>query len=259
VALRRREYDLSRAWCQESLLLARELGDRRRASFVLETMAGLTAARGQHEREFRLVGVVDALREQIGLSVDRAWRDRMAADLAPARRALGPTVAETVAAGRAMSLDQAISYALTTEPIPSHRVEPSPTWDDGAGPLSPREAEAARLIAHRLTNRQIGEALVVTEGTAANYGPARPEQARLQHPRPDRRLGRGARSRAASPPLTGPCPAARLGPAGSPGNGVPRWCRSAPLCGAARAYDGSWRPPSGRLWDGSWSGAALRS
>src|SRR5262249_8084439 len=35
--------------------------------------------------------------------------------------------------------------------------------------LSPREIEVAALVAQGLTNRQIAEALVITEGTAASH------------------------------------------------------------------------------------------
>ncbi|HYW86907.1 MAG TPA: LuxR C-terminal-related transcriptional regulator [Chloroflexota bacterium] len=38
-----------------------------------------------------------------------------------------------------------------------------------AGLLTTREREVARLVARGLTNRQIAEALVVTEKTAANH------------------------------------------------------------------------------------------
>jgi DNA-binding CsgD family transcriptional regulator/Tfp pilus assembly protein PilF len=170
VALRRREHDLARSHCEESLVIARDLGDRYRASFVLETIAGLAAAQGQPERALRMVGAVAALRESIGLVVTPAWRDRVEADLAPARRALDATAAATaVEQGRAMSLDQAISYALTTEPNSSHAIASGPTGGDGIWPLSSRQADVARLIARGLTNRQIAAALVVTEGTAANY------------------------------------------------------------------------------------------
>jgi DNA-binding NarL/FixJ family response regulator len=36
-------------------------------------------------------------------------------------------------------------------------------------PLSPRELEVARLVARGLTNKQIGEALFVSERTAENH------------------------------------------------------------------------------------------
>jgi DNA-binding NarL/FixJ family response regulator len=35
--------------------------------------------------------------------------------------------------------------------------------------LSPRELEVAALVARGMTNRQIAEELVITEGTAANH------------------------------------------------------------------------------------------
>jgi DNA-binding NarL/FixJ family response regulator len=38
-----------------------------------------------------------------------------------------------------------------------------------ASPLSPREIEVARLVARGLTNKQIGEALFVSERTAENH------------------------------------------------------------------------------------------
>jgi DNA-binding CsgD family transcriptional regulator len=38
-----------------------------------------------------------------------------------------------------------------------------------ASPLTPRELEVARLVAQRLTNKQIGETLFVSERTAENH------------------------------------------------------------------------------------------
>jgi DNA-binding NarL/FixJ family response regulator len=43
-----------------------------------------------------------------------------------------------------------------------------PAGTDGV-PLSPRQLEVAALIARGLTNRQIADELVITEGTAANH------------------------------------------------------------------------------------------
>ncbi|HZU04680.1 MAG TPA: helix-turn-helix transcriptional regulator [Chloroflexota bacterium] len=45
----------------------------------------------------------------------------------------------------------------------------------GAGPpparrLTPREREAARLLVHGLTNRQLGRELVISAGTAVLHG-----------------------------------------------------------------------------------------
>jgi len=44
-----------------------------------------------------------------------------------------------------------------------------PTADTAGSPLSPRELEVARLVARGLTNKQIGQALYVSERTAENH------------------------------------------------------------------------------------------
>jgi non-specific serine/threonine protein kinase len=64
------------------------------------------------------------------------------------------------AAGGALSLDEAVGEALTQEgDRASHALQ--------RGPLTAREWEVALLVAKGLTNRRIGEKLVITEGTAA--------------------------------------------------------------------------------------------
>jgi non-specific serine/threonine protein kinase len=50
------------------------------------------------------------------------------------------------------------------QPAPAATRAPS-----GTAPLTPREREVAALIARGMTNRQIAEELVITEGTAANH------------------------------------------------------------------------------------------
>jgi predicted ATPase/DNA-binding CsgD family transcriptional regulator len=70
------------------------------------------------------------------------------------------------AAGIALSIDDAIALAQTSEPsgAPIRTVKPRP-----ADVLTPRERDVARLVAAGLSNRQIGDALVITEKTAANH------------------------------------------------------------------------------------------
>jgi DNA-binding CsgD family transcriptional regulator len=70
------------------------------------------------------------------------------------------------AAGTALSIDEAIALAQSSAapPAPTGAAAPRP-----AGMLTPRERDVARLVAAGLSNRQIGEALVITEKTAANH------------------------------------------------------------------------------------------
>jgi two-component system nitrate/nitrite response regulator NarL len=72
-----------------------------------------------------------------------------------------------------MSLDEAVVYALTVAETPE---DPGGSPDAGrqsaaaAAPsdsLTPREREVVGLLCRGLTNRQIADELVITEGTAA--------------------------------------------------------------------------------------------
>jgi two-component system, NarL family, nitrate/nitrite response regulator NarL len=67
------------------------------------------------------------------------------------------------AAGRALPLDDAVAYAL--EPAMTVGGVDAQAEDEADDPLSPREREVLQLIAQGRTNREIAEALFVTEHT----------------------------------------------------------------------------------------------
>jgi non-specific serine/threonine protein kinase len=76
----------------------------------------------------------------------------------------GPAWAAAWAAGREMPLEQAVADALAAgEPPVAPSVAPASV--QLTDPLTRREREVARLVAQGLTDRQIAEALVITEGT----------------------------------------------------------------------------------------------
>jgi DNA-binding NarL/FixJ family response regulator len=94
------------------------------------------------------------------------------ASLAAAREGLGEGgFAAAWAAGRALSMDEAVAEALgEREPAPatappSVRLVAAPR----AGPLSQREQEVAALIARGHTNRQIAKQLVISEWTVDTH------------------------------------------------------------------------------------------
>ena len=113
------------ALLEESLRLLGELGDRRNAAYLLEGWASLAAAlssaqpKDQHgsreraQRAARLFGAAGAVRTASGIPlppVDRWWYERY---LATARAQLDERSWEAAwAEGQAMTLEQAIAYAL---------------------------------------------------------------------------------------------------------------------------------------------------
>ena len=106
-------YDEARTMYAESLTIATELGDTRTVADVLEGMAGLMALEKQAGRAFRLAGAAAALRENIGAPIppgDLAILERL---LEPVRQQLGEDAVDSATAeGKAMSMEEAIDYAL---------------------------------------------------------------------------------------------------------------------------------------------------
>jgi uncharacterized protein HemY len=79
----------------------------------LAAFAGLAAAAGQADRALRLAGAVAALSEAIGAPVQPSERRAFEERVDAARRGLGDGPAGTAfAAGREMSPEQAVAYAL---------------------------------------------------------------------------------------------------------------------------------------------------
>ncbi|MBV9894094.1 MAG: hypothetical protein JO020_07990, partial [Chloroflexi bacterium] len=129
----------------------------------LEALAMVSAAAGQPARALRLAGNAAALRESypavLVLTPTPAERALLERSLNSARQALPRGASHAAwAAGKSLAPEAAIEEALTDpEKAPSH------TAPDG---LTPREREVLTLAAQGFSNRQIGDALVITEGTA---------------------------------------------------------------------------------------------
>ena len=150
----------------ESVSLQRELGDVYSMAFGLERFAIVAAAHGRAQRALQLAGAASALREAIGTPLAAAAQAALEARFATARASLRRDLAEAAwARGRAMSMDAAVSYAL------SEGVEATGNADRRRGPgeslygLTPREREVAVRIARGLTNRQMAGELTLAERT----------------------------------------------------------------------------------------------
>ncbi|MFN8526657.1 MAG: LuxR C-terminal-related transcriptional regulator [Chloroflexota bacterium] len=173
IALERGDLRSAQERMCESLELGQQLGDRAGVAQVLERFVALAVALGRHEDAQRLAGAAEALRERSGASRSLSGQRKLDETLQPARQTLGPQAsAEYRRAGRSLTLKQAVAVALemgATGAEPTPRGSMPLTGPDRPGPLTQREREVALLIAQGLTNRQIAERLVITEGTAASH------------------------------------------------------------------------------------------
>jgi non-specific serine/threonine protein kinase len=114
------DYGRARDLLRESLAMYRDLGLKRDIARCLEALTGLASAEGQPEHGVRLCAAAAALRDRIDAPLptsERADHDR---SLAAMRAQLSAVAFATGwAEGHAMTLDQAIVYALQT---PTSRV-----------------------------------------------------------------------------------------------------------------------------------------
>jgi predicted ATPase/DNA-binding NarL/FixJ family response regulator len=156
-----------------SLAILEDLADTASMAAVIQRFSELEAARGNYQAGMRLSGAAAALRTSAGVTLSAAGRAKLEASLARARRGLGETAAEAWRAGLALSLSEAVEIALQApqRPAAGPLEAPARGRSEGVPPtgLTAREREVAALIARGLTNRQIGQTLVITEGTAASH------------------------------------------------------------------------------------------
>jgi predicted ATPase/DNA-binding CsgD family transcriptional regulator len=164
---------LATALLEEELRVLRELGNKPKISYCLLGLAAVAALRERPDRAVRLWAAAEALREDIGLALV-LW-DHAATDyetlLAGTRSQLGGSAWETLQdAGRAMTLEQAVDYALAGEASSSAAEENAPSAHDGppAG-LSAREAEVLGLVASGLTNAQVARELFISPNTVNRH------------------------------------------------------------------------------------------
>jgi tetratricopeptide (TPR) repeat protein len=115
VARAQGSFDEARTLYAESLEIYRVVGDKYALAYLFEDMGCLAAQQGESQRALRLVGAASSLREEIGGPLTPSQESKLDSALQPARQALSEEEQETAsAAGRAMSLDEAVDYALAT-------------------------------------------------------------------------------------------------------------------------------------------------
>jgi non-specific serine/threonine protein kinase len=159
LALARVDHSAANGHAQQSLTHCLELGDTRGCTYALEALGCIAAAEGYARRAARLFGAAQALREPLGDFMSATLQAARERALQMARVQLGERgFAAASAAGRNMSLDDAVVLARGEEPT-----------DTPPSGLTARERDVARLVAKGRSNREIAEALVLTERTTESH------------------------------------------------------------------------------------------
>ena len=197
VALFAGDADRATEALRHAVVLFQSMGDLFLISICLDILAGVAVARGdrtpgsevvsppQPDRAddvsgylldaVRLYAWADHTREQAGLDPPPEMRGDPERNVALLRERLGETAfALAWSAGRSMSFEQAVEYALaltaSAEPgAPDAGPDSAPNGDPEVARLTPREREVAGLIVQGRTNREIAEALVLSERTVDSH------------------------------------------------------------------------------------------
>jgi predicted ATPase/DNA-binding CsgD family transcriptional regulator/transcriptional regulator with XRE-family HTH domain len=154
--------------CQECLDLWRELSQREGLLDCLAAVATLLAGAGQAEPAVRLFGAADAIRET--LDYDYVFqvppRERVERSVQALRATLGEAAfATALAAGRALTPEQACAEASTILSAIASRSGAASHAGAGTFQLTPREREVLSLVAQGLTDREISDALFLSTRT----------------------------------------------------------------------------------------------
>jgi DNA-binding CsgD family transcriptional regulator/tetratricopeptide (TPR) repeat protein len=183
-ALLQGQHERARSHFEESLTISKELGDKLNPLSSLEGVGCLSAAEGEASRAARLFGAAQALFEALFESVgavalehtpeEVAWREPY---LRAARSRLGEAAwGEVLAQGRAMTLEEAIEYAISKEEssataAPSSTTgQPSPPFaPERPGGLTSREVEVLGLVATGMTNAQVAQRLFLSPRTVETH------------------------------------------------------------------------------------------
>jgi DNA-binding CsgD family transcriptional regulator/tetratricopeptide (TPR) repeat protein len=155
---------------RESIALNWQCGDAAGIADGLAGLARIAITLGEAERATRLLGAAESLRQTVGVPIPRMIRVGQERAVAAARARLGEeTFAAAWAAGRALPIEQAVAEALAAAPSPTPSAHRSPLDPALRFGLTPREAEVLRLVARRLTDKEIAAAIALSPRTVMHH------------------------------------------------------------------------------------------
>jgi ATP/maltotriose-dependent transcriptional regulator MalT len=171
ISLVQSDWNSARRLLSESLRLRYECYDRRLVAHSLEYCAWIAGMSQQPTRAARILGAVDAIRSEIEVPVPPVILQDYDRFVPLARSQLAPPAWDRAwAEGCAMSLEQALSYALELPEEAESDAMDSPTpHDDTIAGLSKRELEVLRLLVDGCSNKEIATRLYVSQHTVASH------------------------------------------------------------------------------------------
>jgi predicted ATPase/DNA-binding CsgD family transcriptional regulator len=154
------------AQAREGAASKHALDDRAGLHGLLQTLAWMAAERGAHQRAATLLGCAEGLRRSSALSFPEGFRAQHEHSNAVALNGLGQGRFDVAyAAGLAMTMDDAVTFAIEDR-LPSRT---RAVQTEATTPLTKRELEIVRLIAHDMTTREIATKLFISERTVETH------------------------------------------------------------------------------------------
>ena len=171
IARRRGDRTRATALTTQAMALFRETDDKWGLAEVLHAVAGTASADREHAMMgARITGVADALAEAIGLILPPRHRDEVECGFTKIRALIGEEAfTEARAAGRALTIEEAVTLALAVTSSSAVPVAVSNCGTLALHGLTPRELEVLRLLADGRSDREIAATLGIGYRTVTTY------------------------------------------------------------------------------------------